>query len=574
MSSIVAQSHMLILRSPVDSRWDSIGQQADLFYQSSAVAVAHSLPFASSSQAVELTIPSAHGPGQLNINEGDDQGRTRLHRAVIDGEVAEVRQLLFSGAAVNLKDGQGDEPLRYAIFDRNPELVDLLLRFGAGVETRSHLGHRPLHLAVTSKAILDRLLTLGAASSPQDGMGNTPLHLAVSELSAASQLPGPDTVFDSLIAAGANLNLPNMAGFTPFHTLLVLPSDKSPKETIMSGYISLFLDSGADLSSCLPDGRTPVEAFLARRHRWTQEDKNLLTSETLLKFISKGANPNTRMPSGRLLINECLSGQHSGWNFEDNLNWTLVQLLCEQIDPQVANLEDISILHSLCDAKFFVPGCGKWRIEHERVVITALQRGLDVNRVSHARTPLQCLLHKLPFFTHAKRSFHLFPYLSFNGMLDILLKHGANPLVKDSEDNCPLYSAALLWPTQIQRILLESLIESAKTANLPCCPRTTTTEQRFWATFCRACKADDWVEARDLLESSEVSLPDSVDHKVRQIAFEILGEHHLKSVKQRFEGEPETTERRRCYSATILRDFRRRGVAIKDEFVDYLLDLC
>ncbi|KAK1770065.1 ankyrin repeat-containing domain protein [Phialemonium atrogriseum] len=154
----------------------------------------------------------------LDLNQQDSEGKTRLHRATINGSMDEIKELLHSGAAVHLKDFLGNEPLQYAVGALNSKATDLLLRFGANANTKGNMGYSPLHLAVEHGAILDKLLFHGAAPCAQDDEGNTPLHIAISTPSAYSK--HPKSVIDSLLRSGSDVNLANKAGITPFHKLL------------------------------------------------------------------------------------------------------------------------------------------------------------------------------------------------------------------------------------------------------------------------------------------------------------------------------------------------------------------
>ena len=87
-----------------------------------------------------------------------EDGKTELHRAVINRNVEEVKSLLSDGAAVNVKDNFGNDPLHYAATEGILEPVTMLLQFGAHVNSRGRLGRSPLHLAVAKQSIVLLLL--------------------------------------------------------------------------------------------------------------------------------------------------------------------------------------------------------------------------------------------------------------------------------------------------------------------------------------------------------------------------------------------------------------------------------
>ncbi|OCL02548.1 ankyrin, partial [Glonium stellatum] len=78
----------------------------------------------------------------------DNNCRTQLHRAVIDGSKELVQKLLSSGAAMNLGDHANNQPLHYAILGNFINIVRLLLEFGADFDSKGQNGRSPLHMSV------------------------------------------------------------------------------------------------------------------------------------------------------------------------------------------------------------------------------------------------------------------------------------------------------------------------------------------------------------------------------------------------------------------------------------------
>ncbi|HSX19746.1 MAG TPA: ankyrin repeat domain-containing protein [Gammaproteobacteria bacterium] len=66
----------------------------------------------------------------IDLNEQDPQGRTALHRAVIDKNPAAVKQLLSYGADPNVKDrkGSGLTPMWYAACQTTDPLSVMALK--------------------------------------------------------------------------------------------------------------------------------------------------------------------------------------------------------------------------------------------------------------------------------------------------------------------------------------------------------------------------------------------------------------------------------------------------------------
>ncbi len=78
-----------------------------------------------------------------DINEQDDEGRTRLYLAVRHGHQEEVRLLLAEGANPNICETRDNwSPLFIAIrVTKNINMVRLLLSYGANPLETSHRGH-------------------------------------------------------------------------------------------------------------------------------------------------------------------------------------------------------------------------------------------------------------------------------------------------------------------------------------------------------------------------------------------------------------------------------------------------
>jgi ankyrin repeat protein len=117
----------------------------------------------------------------MNINEHDDLGLTRLHKACQEGDVQEVVDLLRNGADVNVKSIRGTRqrgikhiinstPLHIATFQGDMEIVRLLLENGARIDAIDDVRYVLLRVVVGGHTF--RLIFLTS-------FRNTSLHLAV-----------------------------------------------------------------------------------------------------------------------------------------------------------------------------------------------------------------------------------------------------------------------------------------------------------------------------------------------------------------------------------------------------------
>ena len=145
----------------------------------------------------------------------------RLHLAVRNGGVEEVRALLARCADVSAVDSAGRTPLLDAVRTRNGEAVVALLEHGAAIGADSVVnvpnasGVTPLHSAATGgdEALVRKLVEHGATvdvrfptlpESARFDNGWTPLHVAAQQ--------GNFATVRALIAAGANVRLESARG--------------------------------------------------------------------------------------------------------------------------------------------------------------------------------------------------------------------------------------------------------------------------------------------------------------------------------------------------------------------------
>lgn len=112
----------------------------------------------------------------------DRLGRTPLHYACVDGNVALCRQLLTDGADPSAADDNGWAPLHFSAQNYFPEITQLLLRAGADPNARDSYGNSPLwRAAFCSRSrgdVIKLLRDAGADPHLANNNGVTPVNVA------------------------------------------------------------------------------------------------------------------------------------------------------------------------------------------------------------------------------------------------------------------------------------------------------------------------------------------------------------------------------------------------------------
>ena len=103
-----------------------------------------------------------------------------LTKAVIKGNLGEIREQLDTGAEVNSRDVLGRTPLHIAAFYGWPKTTELLIARGADVNARDRVGMTPLHAAVLSggRGEVELLLRRKAEIGAKTDAGQSALHLS------------------------------------------------------------------------------------------------------------------------------------------------------------------------------------------------------------------------------------------------------------------------------------------------------------------------------------------------------------------------------------------------------------
>jgi ankyrin repeat protein len=206
-----------------------------------------------------------------DVNASQPDGTTALHWAAYRNDLELVKALLARGAKANVQNSFGSAPLAEAVKVDNLEIVDTLLKAGANVEAANADGETVLMLAARngSLPIAQTLLRHGASANPREGWrGQTALMWAAAE-------NHPEMV-DLLLARhaqvkvraaandwGAQITSEPRAQYRPAGGLTPL------LYAVRSGClpcVQSILKAGADINLPNPDGVTPLMDAIDNLH--------------------------------------------------------------------------------------------------------------------------------------------------------------------------------------------------------------------------------------------------------------------------------------------------------------------
>lgn len=207
------------------------------------------------------------------INHADIFGNTELMLAANKGQTEHCKELLDSGANVNLQDKYGQTALIFASFNGHVDVVSLLLKCNADPNLQTHFGQTALMKVAfsNSHAIAVELIKSGANVSLQSEDGRTALHIAaqcnnvaivkylvehagadINCVTKKSQTPvmlaaekGCMLVVEFLVRCGANINLRDSEGRNIYEMVENSASSNGGKEgrVVIEAFIKDILQS-------------------------------------------------------------------------------------------------------------------------------------------------------------------------------------------------------------------------------------------------------------------------------------------------------------------------------------------
>ncbi|KAK1465685.1 hypothetical protein CMEL01_11677 [Colletotrichum melonis] len=524
------------------------------------------------SQSFEHNVgPDASWPANTVFHQSTNDRRTDLHLAALGQDEQQVQRLLFDGFSVKDEDNVSYQPLHYAVAGGSENIVSLLIKYGADVNAKGQLGRSPLHLAVSKSHFAHHLLTAGADTDLQDENGDTPVHLAVLDFRQNKGIYSGQRFASALYAmidAKCDLNLSNSAGLTPFHGLLT-QSPSTSWGDITRGQIRC-LHNGASPTQPLPDARTPLQVLLS----YYPQDRPFsamgqATCKVIEVLIEKGADPQTRFPSGKTLVLKYFEVFALGWSRWDRPNYGLGSALCKHADPMTFSGPDGrlsgSMLHSLAKACYTYTAIRIRTFDIIALFEVVFQRGADPNMPDgEGKTPL----HQLYQIKGNAPDTVL-------RATELMMKYGGNPFIADSSGKIPLFGASGLRPSPLSVDYTYHLLKSTLDFNeisVTLRERQSSERECPWNDWDSAANANDWEQAIKIIKNSHPSCPDVGMGNLKKGACMALAEWHLKALNTTFQ-TPEETAQRRKRIAQILHDCQSLDVKMDMRYYHELVQV-
>ncbi len=315
----------------------------------------------------------------------DEQtGRTALIDAILKEDLPRIERLLEAGASANKNTKDGKSPLHYAVRLGSEAIADMLLEHGAALNPRDKQLQTPLFEALQAPDPVKMLNYLFAnkadADIPNDA-GRIPLHLAAES--------GSPEIIRRLLEDTGNPNRPDNKGYQPLHLA-------AEKNTVAAVQAVLF--ERVAVFSAVNDGDTCLHLAAARTD-------STAVAEYLLKTEAAGL-VNAVNLMGRSPLHLAVIRQHAN--------------LAQEIIDAGANV-------NMPDNTGATPLHEAAEVNSLKLAKLLITNGADVAK-SHALRRVTPLI--LAIRNDSKP------------MVDLLLRHDADPSLADSDGHTPLMAAS------------------------------------------------------------------------------------------------------------------------------------
>ncbi|XP_041471766.1 ankyrin repeat domain-containing protein 50-like [Lytechinus variegatus] len=247
----------------------------------------------------------------------------KLQKAISEGDIEEVKQLIDNGASINQADQDGNTCLHIAVKNDRRDIIEYLIKHGAYVETTTPEGQTSLHLAASQGLleVMKIILSHGAEVNKMGDEGRTALHIAAQN--------GQLDISKYLISQGADVNKGDNEGRTALH---IASQDGQLEVT------KFFISEGAEVNRGNGDDWTALHFAAWNGHL-----------DITKYLIGQGADVkrgnNTRCTAlhiaaynGHLDVTKYLISQGAEVNREDSTGSTALQIAAEKGHLDVTKL--------------------------------------------------------------------------------------------------------------------------------------------------------------------------------------------------------------------------------------------
>lgn len=150
------------------------------------------------------------------VNDRDRRGRTPVHVAAFASQDDALRVLAELGADMNALENQAYDVVTIAAVANDPEIMSLAIELGndPGLTTSPYDGTALIAAAHLGHVEVVRRLI--AAGAPLDHINNLHWTAVIEAVVLGDGGPDHQAVLDALLAAGADRNIGDRAGVTPF----------------------------------------------------------------------------------------------------------------------------------------------------------------------------------------------------------------------------------------------------------------------------------------------------------------------------------------------------------------------
>jgi ankyrin repeat protein len=356
--------------------------------------------------------------------------------------------------------------------------------------------------------------------------GNTALH----DAALRDDSEGP-SCFTKLLKYGADVNVLNAAGQTPFHLILDRAAQPEWSPTVL-----IALNHGANALMRNEHNQVPLQ-ILAKSlvsplsiSRWDE-----------IKLIcSKGASLDVQLSPGDYLSHRLIQLIDFGEY------WGPIQgkFICGRANPLIRGTKGNTVFHELMQ---------RYHMKDSQLIDILLNRGADPNAEGDGGvTPFYLLFGYSPRRWESR----------ILKIVEVFINAGANPIHSVPGGDAPIYAAARRLTSDLRMEALKALLagfaKKYETTELS----QTLKGLRWWQNYIaslKQAKKGDWIGADNRLQQGDdLGLPEDVDEDIRTSARIVLAEDTLRQHKAAILVNPKD----QTYGEQDLGVFRSNVVAI------------